>query len=175
MDLLLESFPSLDHALASSLATELARIDPWLTLGYPAEALSRVLTVPHPDLTRYLATRDGAPAGLVVVRRPWLLGAYIELFAVLPAARRRGIGLALLRHLEGEQSAKTRNLWLLVSAFNTTARRFYESAGFVEIGEIPDLVVQGQDEVLMRKVLSKAQTPSDAAPCTAARPGGTRY
>jgi ribosomal protein S18 acetylase RimI-like enzyme len=92
--------------------------------------------------------------GLAVVRRPWLLGAYIELFAVLPLAQRRGVWRAMLHHLERDHRERTRNLWLLVSAFNTPARRLYESAGFVRIGEIPDLVAPGQDEVLMRKVLS---------------------
>jgi ribosomal protein S18 acetylase RimI-like enzyme len=152
--LLIESFPTLDPALADELGAALAAIDPWLTLGYPAAGLGRELSEPHPDLTRYLATRDGQVEGLAVVRRPWLLGAYIELFAVLPAAQGRGVGRAMLHHLERDYRERTLNLWLLVSAFNTPARRLYESEGFVPIGEIPDLVAPGHDEVLMRKVLS---------------------
>jgi ribosomal protein S18 acetylase RimI-like enzyme len=152
--LLIESFPTLEPTLADELGAALAAIDPWLTLGYPAQGLSRELSVPHPDLTRFLATRAGKVQGLAVVRRPWLLGAYIELFAVLPAAQRRGVGRAMLRHLERDYRERTRNIWLLVSGFNTPARRLYESEGFVPIGEIPDLVAPGHDEVLMRKVLS---------------------
>lgn len=152
--LLIASFPTLAPALADELGASLAAIDPWLTLGYPAQRLSRELSLPHPDLTRFLATRDGKVEGLAVVRRPWLVGAYIELFAVLPAAQRRGVGRAMLHDLERDYRERTRNLWLLVSTFNTPARRLYESAGFVRIGEIPDLVTPGHDEVLMRKVLS---------------------
>jgi hypothetical protein len=58
--------------------------------------------------------------------------------------------------MEGIESAyrdRAANLWLLVSAFNGGARRFYARRGFAPIGTIPDLVVVGQDEILMRKVL----------------------
>ena len=126
-DLLIEPHASLDTGLADSIGASLAQMDPWLTLGYPAQGLSRELTAPHPDLTRFLATRGGEVEGLAVVRRPWLLGAYIELFAVLPAAQRRGVGRTMLHHLEDEYRERTRNLWLLVFAFNTPARRLYES------------------------------------------------
>ncbi len=138
---------------AEALAAMLAGMDPWRTLGYGPEALARSLTTPHPDLVRYLALRRGRPLGLAVVRRPWLRGAYIELFAVLPGAQGRGIGAALLGHIEETCRGHTANLWLLVSGFNAQARGFYVRHGFREIGPIPDLIMPGQDEVLMRKVL----------------------
>jgi len=150
--------PALARDQAEAIGRTLAGMDPWQTLGYGAEALGRGLQNVHPDLTRYLARRDGETLGLATVRQPWLRGAYIELFAVLPGAQGQGVGTALLRHIEAACLARSGNLWLLVSAFNTGARRFYESQGFREIGLIPDLVVLGQDEVLMRKVLPSGPT-----------------
>lgn len=144
---------ALEAEQAAVIADTLAGMDPWLTLGYSAEALARSLVVPHPDLTRYLAVRDGEAQGLVVVRYPWLHGAYIELLAVLPAAQRRGVGRAALAYIESCYRGRTANLWLLVSGFNTGARCFYAKHGFCPIGVIADLVVAGQDEVLMRKVI----------------------
>ena len=138
---------------ARVIAAILAGIDPWRTLGYGAEALARGFGAAHPDVTRYLAVRDGEPQGLVVVRYPWLRGAYIELFAVLPAAQGRGVGRAALEFVESSYRGRTANLWLLVSGFNSGARCFYERHGFRPIGVIADLVVVGQDEVLMRKVI----------------------
>lgn len=145
--------PALEPGLAAAIGQSLAGMDPWRTLGYSAETLARGLTSPHPEVTRYLAMAGEEPQGLVVVRYPWLRGAYIELFAVLPAAQGRGVGRAALAFIESHYRGRTANLWLLVSGFNTGARRFYERQGFRPIGVIEDLVAAGQDEVLMRKVI----------------------
>lgn len=97
--------------------------------------------------------RGGETLGLATIRYPWLRGAYIELFAVLPAAQGQGVGEALLGRVEASYRGRTGNLWLLVSAFNARAQRFYECHGFAPIGTIADLVVSGEDEILMRKRL----------------------
>lgn len=136
------------------LGAALAGMDPWLTLGFSAEALARVLSSEHPDLMRYLAVRDGETLGLAVVRHPWLRGAYIELFAVLPGAWGQGVGQRVLCRIETDYRPRAANLWLLVSAFNGRARDFYAFNGFQRVGLIADLIVSGQDEILMRKVLS---------------------
>jgi len=147
---------ALGREQAAAIGATLAGIDPWRTLGYQAETLARGLESTHPDLTHYLAMRDGEPQGLVVVRHPWLRGAYIELFVVLPRAQGQGVGRAALEFIESHYRRRTANLWLLVSGFNTGARCFYEKQGFHPVGVIADLVVAGQDEVLMRKVIRPA-------------------
>ena len=145
--------PALESDRAEPIARTLATLDPWRTLGYGSEVLTRSLTSVHPDLTRCLVCRGGQTLGLAVVRHPWLRGAYIELFAVLPDAQGQGVGGALLDRLESTWRGRTANLWLLVSGFNVAARGFYLRHGFREIGIIPDLIIPAQDEVLMRKVL----------------------
>lgn len=147
------ALPALESATAAAIGRILAGMDPWATLGYSAETLARGLTRVHPDLTRYLAVRGGETLGLATIRYPWLRGAYIELFAVLPGAQGQGLGDSLLGHVEERYRGGTRNLWLLVSGFNVRARRFYERHGFSPVGSIPDLVVPGFDEILMRKRL----------------------
>jgi diamine N-acetyltransferase len=147
------NLPVLPQDQAEAIARTLAGMDPWRTLGYAPEVLARSLAAPHPDLTRCLAVRDGEALGLAVLRYPWLRGAYIEIFAVLPGAQGQGVGAALLDRIEGAYRGRTANLWLLVSGFNAPARGFYARHGFREIGPIPDLVMPGQVEVLMRKVL----------------------
>ncbi len=144
---------ALGGAEAQSIAATLAAMDPWLTLGYRAQTLAKGLQVQHPDLTRFLAVRNGVTQALVAVRHPWLRGAYIELFAVLPQAQGQGIGRAALAFIEDAYRDRASNLWLLVSGFNPGARCFYERQGFGPIGVIPDLVVPGQDEILMRKII----------------------
>ncbi|HSQ07511.1 MAG TPA: GNAT family N-acetyltransferase [Chromatiaceae bacterium] len=155
----LQAVPALAADEAQALAETLARMEPWLTLGYSAESLARGLATPDPGLTRHLILRGGETLGLVAVRCPWLRGAYIELFAVLPGSQGQGVGEEVLGRLEQEYRGRTGNLWLLVSGFNAGARRFYERQGFGAIGVIPDLVAQGQDEILMRKVLRASPSP----------------
>jgi diamine N-acetyltransferase len=144
---------ALNEAEARSLAATLVRMEPWVTLGYGAEAMARGMRTLHPDLTRFRALRGGETQGLFVVRYPWLRGAYIELFAVLPGAQGCGVGRAAIEFIEATYRGRIANLWLLVSGFNAGARRFYERNGFHPIGLIPDLVTTGQDEILMRKVI----------------------
>ncbi len=145
--------PALEPEAATAVGATLAQIDPWARLGYSAEALAVGLGLQHPDLVRYLVRRDGAILALATIRYPWLRGAYIELFAVLPGAQGQGMGKALLAHLESSYRGRTANLWLLVSAFNGRARGFYEAQGFSPIGTLRDLVAPGEDEILLRKRL----------------------
>ena len=65
----------------------------------------------------------------------------------------RGIGRALMEWAEAEVFDRrcARNLFLLVSDFNTPARRFYERLGFAEVGRLPDYLVAGRDEIIVRK------------------------
>ncbi len=149
---------------AQTIAASLTDSDPWRTLGYGTDALARGLQLAHPDVTRYLAVRNGAIQGLAVIRHPWLRGAYIELFAVLPGAQGQGIGRALLGFIERTYRGRTPNLWLLVSGFNSGARAFYEKQGFRPVGLLTDLIIVGHDEVLMRKVIQAHSTASCQTP-----------
>jgi ribosomal protein S18 acetylase RimI-like enzyme len=88
--------------------------------------------------------------------------AYLRLLAVRDGARGEGIGAALLRYVE-EQVARCRpDLFLCCSTTNVGARRFYERHGYQAVGILTDLVVQGIDEVLYRKVLvEKKKLPKE--------------
>jgi len=43
------------------------------------------------------------------------------------------------------------NVFLCVSSFNHRAKTFYKLLGYQRVGELPDFLVQGQVEILMRK------------------------
>ena len=138
---------------ADLLAQSLVRMDPWLTLGYTHAALRDYLQREDPGLHRFALDCEGELAGTLCVRYPWLLGPYMELVAILPADQGRGLGREILLWLEQEALPASRNLWALVSAFNSRARGFYRLCGFVEVVELPDMVKKGFNEVLLRKPL----------------------
>ena len=61
-------------------------------------------------------------------------GMYVDRLHVDPALKGRGIGAALLAHLEQQLFSDTR-CWLDVLSGNDAAMRFYERVGYAKIGE----------------------------------------
>lgn len=147
----------LAHAEVPALAAALAAMEPWSSLGYGPDGLARYLGRDDPAARRMVAERQGRPAGLLVLRSPWLRGPYVELLAVLPEAQGGGLGRLLLDWAAGQGGD---NLWACVSAFNAAARAFYARAGFVEVAPLPDLVAAGQDEILLRRRLAPNPPPA---------------
>jgi ribosomal protein S18 acetylase RimI-like enzyme len=138
---------------AKVVAGKLATIDPWLALGYSAIHLENYLSTIDPSLHCYTIMVDNVIVGVVAVRYPWLRGAYLELIGLFPDAQRRGLGTAILDWLEQETTPWAANLWVLVSSFNDSAKRFYLRQGFRVIGDIEALVSLKSTELLLRKVL----------------------
>jgi ribosomal protein S18 acetylase RimI-like enzyme len=80
-----------------------------------------------------------------------LLGDYIELLAVADWARGKGLGGQLLAHVEAAVFVRTKNLFACVSDFNDQARHFYNKQGYQEIGPMPNFLIPGSAEILLRK------------------------
>jgi len=76
---------------------------------------------------------------------------YVRWIAVAPEVRSRGIGRVLMQHAEHRILAQGPNVFLLVSDFNRRSRAFYRNRGYTRVGAIPDYVVPGVTEHLLRK------------------------
>jgi len=76
---------------------------------------------------------------------------YLMLIAVNEACRGQGVGNRLLSFFEEIGFGEADRIFLLVSHFNTGARRLYELLGYKSVGVLPDLVIKGVDEILMMK------------------------
>jgi diamine N-acetyltransferase len=146
-----------------TLSGRMASMDPWMTLGYSREGLSRYLLRDDPALGRFVVDRAGEMAGLLCIRHPWLRGPYIEVLAVFERYQRSGTATEILRWVEDQARPVSPNLWTLVSAFNSGARMFYRRCGFLEVAPIPQLIQPGLDEILLRKIL---QQPAGRVPNT---------
>ncbi|MCG8559678.1 MAG: GNAT family N-acetyltransferase [Hyphomicrobiales bacterium] len=144
---------AMDEATAAILGPALAEIDPWARMDYPASQLMAYLQANDPAVRKFAIRRDGATAGVVALRHPWLKGPYVELLALLPDHQGHGIGSAALDWIEREAAATQRNLWVVTSAFNEGALAFYRRHGFEPVGRLPDLVYDGFEEILLRKRL----------------------
>lgn len=146
---------ALEPSRATELAAAIVAMKPWSEMNYPADVMAGFLVSADGGVSRYLIEADGHAAGVVSVRYPWLRGPYLELLALLPDFQRRGIGADILAWFEEEaRLRKARNLWVCASAFNADALRFYKRHGFRRAASLPDLVADGYNEFLLRKVLT---------------------
>jgi ribosomal protein S18 acetylase RimI-like enzyme len=154
-----------DHIRAFRPADRVALIalldgsEPWRTLGYTRRDWDLFFDTLERGAGRdtSVVERGRDVVGIAVLRRRFLLGDYLELLAVAPAARRGGVGAALLAHVEAQVFPQSRNLFVCVSDFNAEARRFYERHGYREVGPLADLLVAGHAELLLRKTIGPAR------------------
>lgn len=140
---------------AAVLGAACAALDPYRTLGLSAAGLTGYLRRPDPAAHRFVIEANGALAGVVVLRWPWLRGPFVEMLAVLPDAQGRGLGAAAIDWAAGQAAAVSANLWATVSDFNTAARAFYARSDFVELAELPGLVDDRFAEILLRRRLRR--------------------
>lgn len=144
----------------ASVVQLLAESDPWKTLGYNGSDWNRIFCPLPQGRDAYVAVVEGKIAGIAVVREKFLLGDYLELLGVALWARGKGIGGRLLDHIEPLVFGRTRNLFACVSDFNTGARAFYKKHGYQEIGPMPNFLIPGSAEMLLRKTAGPARDKS---------------
>ena len=138
----------------------LAGSDPWKRLGYQSSDWDSYFTPLPQGRDSYVVDQNGKAAGIAVVRQKFLLGDYIELLAVADWARGKGLGGQLLAHVEAAVFVRTKNLFACVSDFNDQARHFYNKQGYQEIGPMPNFLIPGSAEILLRKTAGPAREKS---------------
>ncbi len=149
-DLSIRAMNSEDRAAVIAL---LQNSEPWTRLGYQAGDWDVYFTPTPQGRDSYVAVLDGTVAGIAVVRQKFLLGDYLELFGVAEWTRGKGLGKRLLEHIESVVFARAKNLFACVSDFNTQGRAFYKKHGYQEIGPLPNLLIPGSAEILLRKTM----------------------
>lgn len=135
----------------------LAESDPWKKLGYTSDDWNRLFCPLPQERDTYVAEVEGKVAGIAIVREKFLLGDYLELLGIALWARGKGLGGRLLGHIEPIVFGRTKNLFACVSDFNAQARAFYKKHGYQEIGPMPNLLIPGSAEMLLRKTAGPAR------------------
>ena len=131
--------------------------DPWKTLGYGTDDWNRIFCPTPRERDCYVALLDERVAGVAIVKQKFLLGDYLELLGVAGWARQRGVGGHLLSYVEKLVFERTKNLFACVSDFNESARTFYKKHGYQEIGPMPNFLIPGSAEILLRKSAGPAR------------------
>ena len=131
--------------------------DPWKRLGYQAKDWDCYFTPLPQGRDSFVVEQNGRVAGIAVVRQKFLLGDYLELLGVADWARGKGLGGQLLTHVEEAVFARGKNVFACVSDFNDQGRKFYKKQGYQEIGPMPDFLIPGSAEILLRKTRGPAR------------------
>jgi [ribosomal protein S18]-alanine N-acetyltransferase len=137
----------------------LSETDPWKRLGYTQEDWLRIFCPTPQGRETFVIDTEGTVVAIAIVRQKFLLGDYLELLGVADWARGKGIGKELLAHIELIVFGRTTNLFACVSDFNSGARNFYKKQGYQEIGPMPNFLIPGSAEILLRKTAGPARTP----------------
>jgi [ribosomal protein S18]-alanine N-acetyltransferase len=132
-------------------ARVMAGSEPWITLGRGYEASRAILS----DATkeRYVALAGSDRAAFLILNMAGAFAGYIQTIGVAASFRDRGLGTRLMQFAEKRIFRDSPNVFLCVSSFNSGARRLYERLGYRPVGELPDYLVAGHSELLMRKTI----------------------
>ena len=140
---------------AKVLSVELAKLEPWNTLGLTPKEFEEGFQSQTTSTNTYAVIFEEKPVGIISVRYPWLLGPYLGFLGIIPEAQGKGLGKVLMTWLE--ETAKhhlARNVFICVSDFNHDAQAFYKSCGYIKVTELDGLIVDEYSEFLLRKRLS---------------------
>jgi ribosomal protein S18 acetylase RimI-like enzyme len=130
----------------------MSRSEPWITLGQAYDELLNLANDPSKE--RYVAVVAAEVVGFIILDMKGSLVGYIKSIGVLPGWQKKGIGGRLMAFAEERIFRESPNVFICVSAFNTTARNFYQRLGYQVMGTLKDYLVSGYDELLLRKTIA---------------------
>jgi ribosomal protein S18 acetylase RimI-like enzyme len=118
----------------------------------PSWTAGRILRhMRHADSVVLTASSLGMLAGFAIMQYGDT-SAHLNLLAVVPAHRRRGVGRGLVRWLEATAlTAGTFVIELELRADNRGARAFYESLGYREVAYLPGYYQGVEDALRMQR------------------------
>lgn len=127
----------------------MASSEPWITLGRKyGQALAKVR---DPAAEVYVAADADRLLGFLILQVRGAFVGYIQTVAVAAGLRGRGIGTELIAFAEERCFKEFPNVFMCVSSFNDRARELYERLGYEQVGELPDFMIEGHSELLLRK------------------------
>ncbi len=147
------------QAEAEVCAHMMAQSEPWLTLGRAYQACLE--TILHTDKDVFIAISEDKVIGSIILNMHGALVGYIQSICVAKDYRGNGVGSSLLDYAETRIFASSANAFLMVSSFNSDAKRLYEKRGYGAVGELKDFIVVGHSEILMKK---KRKSAGDREP-----------
>jgi [ribosomal protein S18]-alanine N-acetyltransferase len=127
----------------------MASNEPWITLKRDVRRCRNVLGDEAKE--RYVVSEAGKRVGLLILDMHGPFPGYLQSICVAPEERSRGIGTRMIEWAEQRIFRDSPNVFMCVSSFNHDAQRLYTRLGYQTIGVLRNFVIDGLDEVLLRK------------------------
>lgn len=141
--------PIAERQEADFCARFMVASEPWVTLGLTFEQALARLTNPAREVL--IANDEANIVGVMILDLSGVLNGYIQILAVHPDWRGRGVGAQLIAWAEERIFRQSPNVFLCVSSFNEGAQRFYTRLGYERVGALPDFLTAGHAEIILRK------------------------
>jgi ribosomal protein S18 acetylase RimI-like enzyme len=136
---------------ARACAQIMAASEPWITLRRSYNASLKIVTNPLREV--YVAVVKEEVIGFIILQMEGAFTGYIQSVAIKDGWRSRGLGSQLLAFAERKIFPGKPNVFLCVSSFNRKAQKLYRRLGYQKIGVIKNFIVNGHDEILLRKTI----------------------
>jgi ribosomal protein S18 acetylase RimI-like enzyme len=136
---------------ARACAQIMAASEPWITLQRNYSESLKIVTNPWREV--YMAVVKSEVIGFIILQMEGTFTGYIQTVAVKEEWRSRGIGSQLLAFAEKKIFSKKPNVFMCVSSFNKKAQKLYRRLGYQKVGIIKNFIVNGHDEILLRKTI----------------------
>lgn len=137
-------------------AEMMANSEPWITLGMDREQMMMTFNDALNEL--FAVYMKDEIIGTIVIQTKGAFSGYLKSIAVKPDHRGKNLGEFMMEFVEDHIFSKSQNVFLCVSSFNTKAQKFYLKLGYEIIGTLKNYVVEGHDEILMRKTTGPKQS-----------------
>lgn len=145
---------SLSKDLLEECASLIAELTLYQQYDFTCDkALSALLSAMKDSRCELRVARvDGKTAGIAwfVAEGGFARSGYLKLIAVADEFQCSGVGRRLIEDLESRH-LHPNGIFILASSTNAHAREFYEKLGYAKVGEIPDFVKPGLNEVIYFK------------------------
>jgi ribosomal-protein-alanine N-acetyltransferase len=130
----------------------MANCEPWKTLRRSYDDSVRILNDPLKEV--HLAVTKDEIVGFVIIQMSGAFTGYIQMVAVMPKWRNKGIGSKLIKFAENRIFRKKPNVFMCVSSFNKKAQKLYNKLGYEIVGELKGYIISGHSEILLRKTIA---------------------
>lgn len=134
----------------------MSRTDPWVTFGRTYDESRKLFT--DPDKQVFVAAENNRLAGFLVLDINGPFKGYIQSLCIVPSRRRAGLGSRMIEFAENLIFQTSPNVFICVSDFNPRAKTLYQRLGYKVVGALPDFIVSGKTEILMRKTIGPIQS-----------------
>ncbi len=124
----------------------------WQVYGFDFKKSVQVLETMEDVI--YIAKVNNKVAGFITLRINGVgnIGAYVRMIAVNSECRNQGIGKAMVDYIQQvAHDSGMDNIFLICSTDNPKGEKFYLHNGFMKVGILQSLVVEGHDEILFRR------------------------